>query len=172
MADATLNPTDDLVSLFSQYAEPITFRPPAFVAVHTGPEKWCTSCRRHQPRTSFPRHRAGKDGLSSRCSECTKVYKAKLRKRPHVKLYNAIRHRKSTYGLTHEQYEAMLVAQGGQCAICRQAFKSTRLTHVDHCHATGKVRGLLCIRCNHDVALVENEAKMAAMRAYIQTHKG
>lgn len=46
-----------------------------------------------------------------------------------------------------EQYEAMLAAQGGGCAICGAGPKTRRL-HIDHDHMSGKVRGLLCHRCN------------------------
>jgi hypothetical protein len=50
-------------------------------------------------------------------------------------------------GVTDEAYEALLAAQGGGCAICGAKPKTRRL-HVDHDHKTGKVRGLLCHRCN------------------------
>lgn len=52
----------------------------------------------------------------------------------------------------------MLVAQGGKCAICDQPFKTI---DVDHDHATGAVRGLLCRRCNLGVAFVEKLAAAA-----------
>lgn len=48
-----------------------------------------------------------------------------------------------TFGITAAQYEAILRAQGGRCAICRQVPRSKRLA-VDHDHQTGEVRGLLC----------------------------
>jgi Recombination endonuclease VII len=52
----------------------------------------------------------------------------------------------ATYGLRSGEYDALFTAQGGRCAICRET-RSQRLS-VDHCHATGVVRGLLCRRCN------------------------
>lgn len=55
-----------------------------------------------------------------------------------------------TYGITAVEYDALLAAQGGRCAICRARPKTKRLA-VDHNHATGAVRGLLCSRCNHDL---------------------
>lgn len=59
-------------------------------------------------------------------------------------------HLKSKYGITQDDWDAMYVAQGGACAICRvpgRTGKSKKLS-VDHCHATGRVRGLLCSICN------------------------
>lgn len=59
-----------------------------------------------------------------------------------------------TYGLTIDQHDRMLEAQGGACAICREPFvssergKSVQDPHVDHDHATGALRGLLCHHCN------------------------
>jgi hypothetical protein len=50
-------------------------------------------------------------------------------------------------GVADDEYARMLEAQGGGCAICGAKPKTRRL-HVDHDHATGKVRGLLCHRCN------------------------
>lgn len=57
------------------------------------------------------------------------------------------------YGITIEQYEQMLVDQKSLCAICLRPPEPTskghgERFHIDHCHATGKVRGLLCYCCN------------------------
>lgn len=51
------------------------------------------------------------------------------------------------YGITHDKFLAMLDAQGGVCAICKNG-NGKRAMNVDHDHATGAVRGLLCDRCN------------------------
>jgi hypothetical protein len=50
------------------------------------------------------------------------------------------------YGITIPQYESMYTAQNGVCAICKR--KTNENLRVDHCHKTGKVRGLLCHNCN------------------------
>jgi hypothetical protein len=52
----------------------------------------------------------------------------------------------AAYGMSVEQYDAMVERQGGLCAICGR--KPDRSLCVDHCHQTGRVRGLLCIACN------------------------
>lgn len=53
-----------------------------------------------------------------------------------------------TYGITSAEYDALLQAQDGRCAICEAKPRKKRLA-VDHDHATGLVRGLLCTNCNH-----------------------
>lgn len=55
---------------------------------------------------------------------------------------------KKNYGLTMEQVSDMAMAQQNSCAICEEKFSDAYKTQIDHCHATGAVRGLLCINCN------------------------
>jgi hypothetical protein len=62
---------------------------------------------------------------------------------------------KRDYGLTPEEYDAMLVAVDGKCTICRKAPKVKALA-VDHCHTTGKVRGILCDKCNMGIGYFDD----------------
>ena len=56
---------------------------------------------------------------------------------------------KKTYGITIEKYKEMLAAQNFCCAICKNTTTgTTRNWHIDHCHLTGVLRGLLCHHCN------------------------
>lgn len=58
-------------------------------------------------------------------------------------------HLKATYGITRDTYVQMLEKQGGKCMICgSDTSRWKRRFHVDHCHKTGRIRGLLCNRCN------------------------
>ena len=61
-----------------------------------------------------------------------------------------------THGITPDDYEGMLQAQGGVCAICGKEPNGRRLA-VDHCHKTGRVRGLLCFRCNFGLSWFQEE---------------
>lgn len=74
----------------------------------------------------------------------------------------------SIYGLTFEQYDAMLLEQNGACAICGKVEKhsSKGVLSIDHDHKSGKIRGLLCDTCNRglghfydNVSLLHNAIK-------------
>jgi|SRR5688572_587693 len=76
------------------------------------------------------------------------------------------------YGLTKEQWWAIYESQDKKCFICRRRLKlggkNTRLTaSTDHCHTTGKVRGLLCRRCNTDIVPRFEKNIEAAMNIHI-----
>lgn len=59
------------------------------------------------------------------------------------------------YGINNDDYVAMLYKQNGKCAICLVEFAGdSKKTHVDHCHETNKVRGLLCSKCNPAIGLL------------------
>jgi hypothetical protein len=65
------------------------------------------------------------------------------------------------YGLTRETYDALLVQQAGLCAICHgPPTRNDEFLVVDHCHLTGRVRGLLCHRCNSAIALLHDDPEI------------
>jgi ferric-dicitrate binding protein FerR (iron transport regulator) len=70
---------------------------------------------------------------------------------------------KKKYGLTEEAYEKLLLDQMLACAICK-VIPRKRL-HVDHDHTTGRVRGLLCLRCNTLVGFLEKRSDIVEMAA-------
>ncbi len=74
-----------------------------------------------------------------------------------------LRVRLRRYGLDPDSYLAWLHSQNGVCALCKKPPKRQRL-HVDHDHKTGKVRGLLCYRCNR--YLVGFHTKETALSVY------
>jgi len=77
-------------------------------------------------------------------------------------------HLLTRYGITLYEYYLMLVEQGFVCAICEGVSPTHRLA-VDHCHATGKVRGLLCHACNAGMGkLRDDPALLRAAAAYLE----
>jgi predicted Fe-S protein YdhL (DUF1289 family) len=70
------------------------------------------------------------------------------------------------FGITQEQYDLLLEKQARKCAICQKI----RLLVVDHCHTTGKVRGLLCGSCNRAIGLLKDSSESAQRAAsYLKT---
>lgn len=89
----------------------------------------------------------------------------KLKKRGQTLKYN--------YGISLDDYEEMFISQNGRCAICEihQDDLSYRL-HVDHNHTTGKVRKLLCSKCNMAIGLLDENPKLIARALeYIQNEQ-
>jgi hypothetical protein len=141
--------------------------------------KKCKVCGAIKPLDEFYKASGTRDGRRGDCKACNLAKRAaKYRENPNayidrVKRWQeenperyqkrqqeyrdsgkkAIADRKSylkrTYGMSIEQFDAMLEAQGGACAICRQPRPDERTLHVDHDHATGAIRGLLCFKCNN-----------------------
>lgn len=80
-------------------------------------------------------------------------------------------HLKRKYGMTIEEYDAMLEAQGGGCFLCGRAPREDISLHVDHDHSTGMVRGILCFCCNNALAdFREDPALLAKAAAYLSWH--
>lgn len=100
--------------------------------------------RRHPERVKAYKHDYNKS-VAAR----TSTYD--WRKRNPEAFHNA--HLRRKYGITIEQYRQMLARQGGTCAVCPRTEPGgkSKWFHVDHDHATGKVRGLLCLK--HNTAL-------------------
>jgi Recombination endonuclease VII len=83
----------------------------------------------------------------------------------------------SSFGLTSAGYDAFLAGQGGLCAICRRPETAkrhaARRLAVDHDHATGDVRGLLCSACNHGIGLfADDPARLRSAATYIEVARG
>lgn len=89
--------------------------------------------------------------------------RAKYRRNPDIQRKSRL---KADYGITLEQWNAMRTAQGGACAIC---FTKTALA-VDHCHASGRVRGLLCGSCNRAIGMLgDDPVRARAAAAYLES---
>lgn len=75
------------------------------------------------------------------------------------------------YGVTAEQHAEMRVAQGNKCAICGSAPGPSRSLATDHCHRTGRVRQLLCDKCNTGIGQFKDDPVMLRRAAeYLERH--
>lgn len=116
----------------------------------------CTACEVTRPLSDFGKRPGYKDGRRRQCRFCRTKFERERRSNS-AYVYKPLppevaheRHIKAKYGLTRKQYLSMLASQDGACAICRSKSPGARCRNlfVDHCHRTGRVRGLLCNRCN------------------------
>lgn len=115
------------------------------IRTHT---KYCPGCDTRLSMDLFNTNNNRKDKHQRLCIKCGSRVTAKWRKdNPEAATE---RSRKATlkysYGLTVDEYTAMLLSQGGVCKVCGRT--DSQHLSVDHCHSTGKIRGLLCHRCN------------------------
>lgn len=78
------------------------------------------------------------------------------------------RHRLRKYGLAADDYVVLFVTQGGVCASCGSAPAEGKSLCVDHCHITGRVRGLLCTTCNVGLGMFNDDPdRLRAAIAYL-----
>lgn len=126
----------------------------------------CTKCKKPKPLSEFGRDLRRQDGVMARCKDCRREEcKAWRSKKPN---YEKDRYRKDPaghrerhlvrkYGVNSADYDALLKAQGGACAICGKV--QSRAFDVDHDHAGGVVRGLLCTNCNRMIGHAHDSAE-------------
>ena len=82
------------------------------------------------------------------------------------------RHLLRAYNLTLKQWEQMLKNQNGTCANphCDKVLEGRYKIHTDHDHKTGKVRGLLCARCNTDLGRLEDKHRIKGLYLYLEQY--
>jgi hypothetical protein len=75
------------------------------------------------------------------------------------------------YGITPAQFDAIYDAQDGKCAVCRDGIpRIGKGRHLDHCHATNRIRGILCLGCNHGLGNFRDRPDaLVAAASYLQT---
>jgi hypothetical protein len=127
--------------------------------------KWCPDCGEVRSLSEFGRNAANKSGVTSYCKPC---HNARGRRAKDLVGGERTYHLRRRYGITAQDADAMLEAQGGLCAICRAA----PAAHVDHDHETSAVRALLCFNCNGGLGQFKDDpAVLRAAADYVEEHK-
>lgn len=129
-----------------------------------GSQKQCSDCKQMLLLSCFYKQSRAGDGKSGVCIPCWKA-----------KYHTPEAFRRATvkkYGITLEEYDALLAKQGGVCAICKCSpdVQHHKVLAVDHCHDSKKVRGLLCDRCNLGIGgLKDNPELLQAAITYLES---
>lgn len=128
--------------------------------------KTCSKCKKEKPVGEFYYESKVRSGLSACCKKCKGLSGAAwTRRNPESK---QISHRRSRYGLEPGDYASLLERFGGKCGVCGG---SNRI-EIDHCHKTGKVRGILCRNCNHALGkFQDSEAMLSRAIEYLRENK-
>lgn len=128
--------------------------------------KQCPKCLQNKEWSEFSKEKNRPDGHSWQCKACNSEYRktpervAVRRKRDCSeagKRSSWFRQIKYKYGLNKEQY-LTLISKTPNCEICNELFKGN--PHIDHCHTTGKIRGLLCGNCNRAIGMLKEDKKI------------
>lgn len=140
-------------------------------------EKRCPTCSEWKNPDGFYNNQRGTFGIGNHCKTCVdkKHFENMKRDPDFMRNKNMI----NLYGITLDEARLMLIAQHGMCAnrACGKEIFLDAKRHnkqkafVDHDHATGKVRELLCISCNTALGLLEQKNKMLGLTEYIGRHQ-
>lgn len=149
------------------------------LAERRGDSKTCTRCGETKPYAEFSLSRSATETRSAVYRPWCKVCQAEAarqwyRDNTDRARENRRRHQlSSTYGITQGDYDALLAEQGGVCAICGQDEPAAHgrtgekfALSVDHCHDTGRVRGLLCQKCNRAIGLLGDDVDLLKKAIY------
>lgn len=128
----------------------------------------CPKCSRNKPLSEFHKCSTGSAERNSYCMTCNHTQHTEWRrKNPNRHKRIALKSRLKKFGISLDDYDRIMELQGGVCAACKQD-KGRRLC-VDHDHATGRVRGILCTVCNLVLGLVADDPKLlASLASYIR----
>ena len=131
--------------------------------------KQCSTCGEHKALDQFGKMKTSKDGLRGQCNPCRNKKKYEWKSLNKDIVRNSIL--KGTYGISLDDYNAMLERQSGKCAICKTTDPGRRNKFcVDHNHRTGEVRGLLCEECNLGIGKLKDDPEILRKAAtYLET---
>lgn len=135
--------------------------------------KVCIKCLVEKEDDQFHIRRINSDGRDNKCKICATNYRRDQQKKQRAKLgkfprklnkyknkskeYQKDKFLKYQYGISLDDYNVIFANQKGCCAICsKHQIHLDKTLHVDHCHKTSKIRGLLCSMCNQALGMLED----------------
>ncbi len=125
----------------------------------------CTGNKTYTPENPCKHGHFQRFISSNNCVECDKIARGRRKETQRE------RRLKKEYGIDLARVDAMLSEQSNRCAICLDEFDTFKNVHVDHCHNTQKVRGILCSKCNQAIGLLRDDREiMLRAIAYIDFH--
>ena len=136
-------------------------------------EKVCIGCRKKHPAVQFRDRKGGY--LESRCKDCERIHgrsqvqKRRIKSPGYWREPNRKRRLMQKYGITIDGYNELLRQQDNKCAICQREKSQMRDFAVDHHHATGKVRGILCSPCNVGLGMFRDKPDLMLYAAIYLT---
>ena len=135
----------------------------------------CKGCFRTRAKARYPLVREANIARAKKWREENlerfQANQRRMRSTPEGKLRSRAGHLMRKFGMTIEQYDAMLEAQSGGCFVCSRSPREDISLHVDHDHSTGKVRGILCFRCNNALADFQEDPELLRKAAsYLSWH--
>ena len=133
--------------------------------------KTCRKCGEDKPKSAYYASKQNKDGLNSYCKQCKNGHGSEYQRTTKGRMYHRNRHLTRTYGITNDDFQAMLHKQQGKCACCGTLDpRGPGRFHVDHNHTTGNIRGLLCNTCNLRLGVLENREFVSQVNVYLQEY--
>lgn len=139
----------------------------------------CTTCGKTKKAVHFGLSRSALGGISLYCLDCSRTrdrgrYEKNRDARRTQAKWGVL---KMERGMSRDEFIALFESQGGSCAICSGELSFALDTEpkkracVDHCHRSGKVRGILCVRCNQGIGLLQDSSLIASSAArYLSGH--
>lgn len=125
-------------------------------------KKTCCTCRLKKDLIDFYDSSKSRDGKRVECINCVKIRSEK--RRIHTPKNYKDTWLKYTYGISIEDYEQMIIDQNECCAICgKQQNEFNKPLFIDHNHDTGEIRGLLCLKCNSGIGLLNDDPEIIQM---------
>jgi len=148
------------------------------VRKHTDTHLECRCCFEMKLFTDFHKDKTGPFGRAYWCKSCAIINARKHHKRrietndEAYILSKRNNHYKTTYGISLDEKNKMLEAQGNQCAICRISLQPVGcLSHLDHDHKTNQIRAVLCTNCNRGLgSFMDNPEFLQSAIEYLKHH--